>query len=126
MAISILPKFLTLKWNISRTISRIEVGNGSFFSIFHALSFDLNFFSTGGPGRRCPLMQLEGHTNPVGCLNPIQQSHVENQISTLSELSSKLNLQALLAVSMLVILHLIPSGRNGRNGALSPKLPETI
>ena len=95
----------------------------AFFTLFH---LTLTFFSTGGPGRRCPLMQLEGHTNPVGCLNPIQQSHVENQISTLSELSSKLNLQALLAVSMLVILHLIPSGRNGRNGALSPKLPETI
>ena len=43
MAISILPKFLTLKWNISRTIWRIEVGNGSFFCIFHALSFELNF-----------------------------------------------------------------------------------
>ena len=48
MAISILPKFLTLKWNISRTIWRIEVGNGSFFCIFHALSFELNFFSSGG------------------------------------------------------------------------------
>ena len=34
MAMSILPKFLTLKWNISRTIWRIEVGDGSFFSIF--------------------------------------------------------------------------------------------
>ena len=52
MAISILPKFLTLKWNISRTIWRIEVGNGSFFSIFHALSFELNFFFD----RRCPLI----------------------------------------------------------------------
>ena len=45
MAMSILPKFLTLKWNISRTIWRIEVGDGSFlFFIFHALSFELNFF----------------------------------------------------------------------------------
>ena len=44
MAISILPKFLTLKWNISRTIWRIEVGNGSSFCIFHALSFEFNFF----------------------------------------------------------------------------------
>ena len=43
MAISILPKFLTLKWNISRTVWRIEVGNGSFFYIFHVLSFELNF-----------------------------------------------------------------------------------
>ena len=43
MAISILPKFLTLKWNISRTIWRIEVGDGSFFCIFYALSFALFF-----------------------------------------------------------------------------------
>ena len=27
---------------------RIEVGDGSFFLIFHSLSFELNFFSTGG------------------------------------------------------------------------------
>ena len=26
----------------------IEVGDGSFFFIFHAISFELNFFSTGG------------------------------------------------------------------------------
>ena len=44
MAMSILPKFLTLKWNISRTIWPIEVGDDSFFCIFHALSFVLNFF----------------------------------------------------------------------------------
>ena len=45
MATSILLKFLTLKWNISRTIWRIEVGDGSLFSIFHALSSELNFCS---------------------------------------------------------------------------------
>ena len=44
MAMFILPKFFTLKWNISRTIWRIEVGDGSFFRIFHALSFEPNFF----------------------------------------------------------------------------------
>ena len=44
MAMSILPKYLNLKWNISRTIWRIEVGDGSFFRIFHALSFEPNFF----------------------------------------------------------------------------------
>ena len=42
MATSILLKFLTLKWNISRTIWRIEVGDGSFLCIFHALSCELN------------------------------------------------------------------------------------
>ena len=51
MAMSILPKFLTLKWNILRTIWRIEVGDGSFFCVFHALSFDLNFYFD----RRFPL-----------------------------------------------------------------------
>ena len=44
MATSILLKFLTFKWNISRTTWRIEVGDGSLFCIFHALSFELNFF----------------------------------------------------------------------------------
>ena len=46
MATSMLLKFLTLKWDISRTIWRIEVSDGSFFCIFHALSnsFELNFF----------------------------------------------------------------------------------
>ena len=44
MATSILLKFLTLKWDISRTIWRIKVNDGSFFGIFHALSFELNFF----------------------------------------------------------------------------------
>ena len=49
MAMSILPKFLTLKWIISRTICRTEVGDGScFFFIFHALSFELNFFVDPG------------------------------------------------------------------------------
>ena len=48
MATSILLKFLTLKGNISRTIWRIEVGDGSLFCIFHALSFGLYFFPTGG------------------------------------------------------------------------------
>ena len=43
MAMSILPKFLTLKWNFSRTIWRIEVGDGSFCCIFDALSFDRRF-----------------------------------------------------------------------------------
>ena len=44
MEMFILPKFLTLKWNISRTIRRIEVGVAPFFFIFHALSFEQNFF----------------------------------------------------------------------------------
>ena len=49
MAMSILLRFLTLKWDISRTIWRIEVSDGSlfFFCIFHTLSFELDFFSTG-------------------------------------------------------------------------------
>ena len=54
MAMSILLKFLTLKWNISRTIWRIEVGYGSFFCIFHALSFELNFFRPEVPFKSGP------------------------------------------------------------------------
>ena len=44
MAMSILLKFLTLKWDISRTIWRIEVSDGSFFCIFYTLSFELHFY----------------------------------------------------------------------------------
>ena len=64
MATSIRLKFLTLKWNISRTICRIEVSDGSLFCIFHALSFQLNFIFD----RRFPLKYLakekvKGKTN---------------------------------------------------------------
>ena len=47
MATYILLKFLTLKWDISRTIWRIEVSDGSLFCIFHALLFELNFLFDG-------------------------------------------------------------------------------
>ena len=49
MVTSLLLKFLTLKWNILRTIWCIEIGDGSFFCIFHALSFELNFFRPEAP-----------------------------------------------------------------------------
>ena len=41
MAMSILLKFMTLGWDISITISRMMA---HFFFIFHALSFEVNFF----------------------------------------------------------------------------------
>ena len=44
MAMSILPKFLTLKWNISRTIWSTEVGDGSFFAFFTLFHLSLTFF----------------------------------------------------------------------------------
>ena len=44
MPMSILLKFLTLRWDISRTIWRIEVSDGSFFCVFHALSCEFNLF----------------------------------------------------------------------------------
>ena len=46
MATSVWLKFMILGWDTSRTIWRIEVSDGSFFFDFHALSFELNFFST--------------------------------------------------------------------------------
>ena len=64
MATSILLKFLTLKWNISRTIWRIEVSDSSLFCIFHALSFELNLFSD----RRFPLtMHIKTYALSVTC-----------------------------------------------------------
>ena len=85
MATSILLKFLTLKWDISRTISRIEVSDDSFFFfIFHALSFELNFFrpeflfkmllegatkrevQVPGPGTRPVRLVSQGTTNILG------------------------------------------------------------
>ena len=48
MATSMLLKVLTLKWDISRTIWPIEeVSDGSCSCIFHALSFEEIFFTTG-------------------------------------------------------------------------------
>ena len=41
---SILLKFQTLKWNISRTIWHIEVGDGSFFPFFTVFHLSLTFF----------------------------------------------------------------------------------
>ena len=55
IATSILLKFLTLTSNVSRTILRIEVSDGSFFCIFHALPFKLNVFFY----RRFPLSTIE-------------------------------------------------------------------
>ena len=52
MATSILLKFQTLKCDISRTIWRIEVSDGSLFCIFHTLSFERNLFFD----RTCHLM----------------------------------------------------------------------
>ena len=48
MATSISLEVLNLKWDISRTTWRIEVSDGAFFGIFHALPFELNFSSTEG------------------------------------------------------------------------------
>ena len=42
LAVSILLKFMTLESDISRTIWHVEVIDGSFFCIFHALPFKLN------------------------------------------------------------------------------------
>ena len=53
MATSILLTFLTLEWDISRAIWRIDVIDGSFFGIFHALPFKLKlFFDRSFPLRR--------------------------------------------------------------------------
>ena len=76
MATSILLKFLTLKWNISRTIGRIEVGDGSSFCIFHALSFELNFFFD----RRFPLKAAK----PDNAI-PINRCHLLIKKSFFSE-----------------------------------------
>ena len=73
MAMSILPKFLTLKWNISRTIWRIEVGDGSFFCIFHALSFELTLFLD----RRCPLTtRFERTKEKIHSFSRPQRNHL--------------------------------------------------
>ena len=76
MAMSILPKFLTLKWNISRSIWCIEVGDGCFFCICHALSFELflifffynthtnmTYYTLQNPLPFPPLHQTEMKTN---------------------------------------------------------------
>ena len=54
MAMSILFKFLTLKWNISRTVWRIEVGDGSFFAFFTFFHLSLTFFRPEVPFKVFP------------------------------------------------------------------------
>ena len=76
MAMSILPKFLTLKWNISRTIRRIEVGHGSFFfCIFHTLSFELIFFRPEVPFKNIGQQKVgsedPSHFTNLRCVRPI-------------------------------------------------------
>ena len=66
MAMSILPKFLTLKWNISRTIWRIEVGDGSFLCISQVLSFELNFFRSEVPFKIRNILNFRLEIFPCG------------------------------------------------------------
>ena len=69
IATSILLKFLTLKWNISRTIWHFEVSDGLFFCIFHALSFELNFFRPEFPFKKACILTfkgLRGHFDVLG------------------------------------------------------------
>ena len=68
MAVSILPKFLTLKWNISRTTWRIEMDDGSFFSILHAPSFEVNFFRLGFPFKH---LSVSNSTQKMSILNNV-------------------------------------------------------
>ena len=49
MAMSILPKSLNLKGNISRTIWRTEVGDGLFFAFFTLFYLSLTFFRPDVP-----------------------------------------------------------------------------
>ena len=61
MAMFVLPKFLTLKWNISRTIWRIRVGNGSFFFAFFTLfHLSLTFFRPEVPSHQRTCRTIRG------------------------------------------------------------------
>ena len=80
MATSILLKFLTLKWNISRAIWHIEIGDGSLFCIFHTLSFEPNFFSD----RRFPLTT---HERPAVAQNLKKMMEVkQSETSSMKEM----------------------------------------
>ena len=75
MATSILLKFQTLKCDVSRTIWRIEVSDGSLFCIFHTLSFERKLFFD----RTCPLsihsnVQLFLQSKQIGQENLINLS----------------------------------------------------
>ena len=59
MVTSMLLKFLTMKWIISRTICRLEVSDDSFYCIFHALSFELNFFRPEFPSEDLSLLNVQ-------------------------------------------------------------------
>ena len=69
MATSILLKFLTLKWNISRTIGRIEVGDGSFFAFFTLFHLSLTFFRPEVPFNAVKTFPQISQTGPVEKIN---------------------------------------------------------
>ena len=66
MAMPILLKVLTLKWNILRTIERIEVGDGSFFfSFFTLFHMSLTFFRPEVPFKiHHPVLETLKNTVP--------------------------------------------------------------
>ena len=78
MVTSILLKFLTFKWNISRTIRRIEGGDGSFFFLFFTLfHLSLTFFDWRFPLNKKPWKVLlkvciKGYLQAM--MNPWEQS----------------------------------------------------
>ena len=83
MATSILLKFQTLKCDISRTIWRIQVSDGSLFCIFHALSFERNlFFDRTCPlkGRHFSVIRLPLLTKEDCDLNQLEESTFVEQV----------------------------------------------
>ena len=76
MSMSIFPKFLTLKWNISRTIWCIEVGDGSFFfSFFMLFHLSLTFFRPEVPFKCI----LTGNSKQY-----LEKAYTEEQVNKLS------------------------------------------
>ena len=77
MAMSILFKFLTLKWDISRTIWCIEVSNGScffflaFFTLFH---LSLTFFRPEFPFKLCSFILCAISQSRIGGNYPFEMA----------------------------------------------------
>ena len=71
MAISILLKFLTLKWDISRTIWRIEVSDGSLFLHFS------RYFISAKPffDQSLPLTLTADIKNSLSAADPLLKFH---------------------------------------------------
>ena len=77
IATSVFLKFVTIGWDISKTIWHIEV-NGGFFCTFYCLSYGLNLARVSLSSLRQLSATLKSHCLPVSDTNIMGESITED------------------------------------------------